>query len=451
MAKISVKPPSGFRDFSPAEISARSRLVRMIEDTYKRFGFQQISTAICENLATLQGKGGGADNEHLMFKIMRRGEALEKAYKNANAESLDSLADLGLRFELTLSLARYVSRFRNDLVFPFKTFNIGNVYRAERSQRGRYREFMQCDVDVIGCQNWGAELDVMQAIAEVFHGAGFKKLEIQINDRRILDGAAKAWGISAEDWASSLVSLDKLDKIGKEGVIQELESNGFGELVSRIEKNFFSDGAGNLSAWRDFAPNEVDSLAKISQGLCSFCKDFGFSVRFNPTMVRGQEYYTGTIFELHHPDFSGSLGGGGRYDKLLEMFGGPKTPCFGGSIGFERLFLLYMEQSQARESDTDLNRIDAFFPVFSEEFRLELQNIVNNLRSVGLIAEVYPEAAKLKNQFKYANQRNAKYTISIGPDEFAGQSAKIKDMHTGDEESVLLKELQSEIEKRCQL
>ncbi len=449
MAKISVKPPSGFRDFSPEETMARTNLIRLIEDKYRQFGFQQISTSICENLSTLQGKGGGQDNEHLIFKIMRRGEALQKAFANAESSSLDSLTDLGMRFELTLPLARYVSRFRNDLVFPFKAFHLGNVYRAERPQKGRYREFTQCDVDVVGCQNWGAELDALQAILSVFQAAGIKNIEVQLNDRRLLDAAAKEIGLDAGEWASTLVSLDKLDKIGQEGVIAELEDKGFSKFIPAIKTRFFSEAAENLDSWRDCAADEVSALANISSGMCSFCEDSDYSIRFKPTMVRGQEYYTGTIFEIHHPGFSGSLGGGGRYDGLLEIFGGAKTPAFGGSIGFERLFLLFMENAE-NDSKEGSSTLDVFFPVFAEDLRLELQKIVNRLRSSGISVETYPESAKLKNQFRYANQRGAKFTVSIGPDEFAGQSAKIKNMATGDEVSVTLTDLETEILSRCQ-
>lgn len=447
MGKISVKPPSGFRDFTLQEASARSELIRKIEDTYRSFGFQQISTSVCENLATLQGKGGGQDNEHLIFKIMRRGEALKKAFDSASEADLDSLADLGMRFELTLPLARYVSRFRNDLVFPFKAFHIGNVYRAERPQKGRYREFMQCDVDVVGCDNWGAELDALQAIISVFLHIGIDNLEVQLNDRRILDAAAKAWKIAPADWAAILVSLDKLDKIGVDGVKAELESKGYGKYWDQLHSRFFAETAGNLKSWRDLASKEVDRLSLLSQGLCTFCEDSNISIRFCPTMVRGQEYYTGTIFELHHPDLQGSLGGGGRYDKLLELFGGPKTPAFGGSIGFERLFLLYSEKLS--QSDRDMGALEVLFPVFSEDLRLELQQFANQLRRHGISTEVFPEASKLKQQFRYANQRHAKYTVSIGPDEFAGQSAKIKDMASGEEISVRLQDLETELLARC--
>ncbi len=451
MGKMSVKPPSGFRDFTLQESAARTALTRQIEDTYRSFGFQQISTSVCESLATLQGKGGGKDNEHLIFKIMRRGESLQKAFAATTVETLDELTDLGMRFELTLPLARYVSRFRNDLVFPFKAFHIGNVYRAERPQKGRYREFIQCDVDVVGCDSWGAELDSLQAILAVFFNAGIEKLEVQLNDRRILDAVAKSWGISGPDWASILVSLDKLDKVGTKGVREEIERKGFANHWENIESRFFADSASNLASWQDLAPKEVENLSLLSQGLCSFCENSSFSVRFNPTMVRGQEYYTGTIFELHHPDLQGSLGGGGRYNKLLELFGGPKTPAFGGSIGFERLFLLYSKSigKSMDKTQANLTSLEVFFPVFAKDLRLKLQNYANQLRRQGVCAEVFPESSKLKQQFRYASQRGAKYTVSIGPDEFTGQSAKIKDMASGEEISVHLKDLETEILARC--
>jgi histidyl-tRNA synthetase len=310
MSKASVNPPSGFRDFLPEEASARARLIDFISSVYRSHGFQPIGISMLENLATLQGKGGGSDNEKLIFKVMKRGEELNRALA-AGAEG--QLADLGLRFDLTLPLARYCARFREQLPKPFKVFQLGPVWRADRPQKGRFREFIQCDVDIVGARELGAEADCISAIAGVFSGLGVDGVEIHLNDRRLL--SALRGSVPEKDWSEALVVLDKLDKIGTEGVQKELVSR-FGSLPQGIGKAL---SEGSLESFQSVDSESSGSLREILSILTALAP--GVKSVFNPTLVRGQDYYTGTIFELRHPDVSGSLAGGGRYNRLLEVFG----------------------------------------------------------------------------------------------------------------------------------
>jgi histidyl-tRNA synthetase len=420
MSKVPVQPPSGFRDFLPAEASARAALIEGITRIYQSHGFQQIGMSMLENLSTLQGKGGGGDNEKLIFKVMKRGEDLKRSLE-ANSE----LADMGLRFDLTLPLARYCSHFRGHLPNPFKVFQIGPVWRADRPQKGRFREFYQCDVDIVGSKEIGAEVDCIAAILEVFSQFGLSDVEVHLNDRRLLS----ALGADVEDpkqWAESLVTLDKLDKIGREGVEKELMEK-IGRVPFGIARIFASPG---LSAFADIHPESERSLRQIIALLENQISS-GQKILFNPTLVRGQDYYTGTIFEIRHPALSGSLGGGGRYNKLLEVFGGPETPAFGGSIGFERLVLLLQEQGKLADRASNPQ---VFFPLFGEEMRPKVLEMAAKLRKLGLRADVYPDAAKLKNQFKYAEDRKIPYVGSIGSEELAKGQVKFKDMSARSEE-----------------
>lgn len=411
--KISVQPPSGFRDFLPAEASLRLSLIDLISRIYLSHGFQPIGISAVENLETLQGKGGGNDNEKLIFKVLKRGEDLERA-----VEAKGALADLGLRFDLTLPLARYCARFREQLPKPFKVFQIGSVWRAERAQKGRYREFFQCDVDVVGAKDIGAEVDCLAAIHEVFAALNIRGVEIHLNDRRLLSALRDPEFTEAE-WAEVLVTLDKLDKIGLEGVEKEWQSR-FSRVPKKLRELLESQEF-TLEDFRSVHAESADSLGQI----IALLGDAGAKAIFNPTMVRGQDYYTGTIFELRHASLAGSLAGGGRYNRLLEIFGGAETPAFGGSIGFERLFLLLQEQGGGPE---EAYAPQLFFPLFDASLRGPLLQLANELRRRGIRVDVYPDEAKLKNQFKYADERKIPFVGILGADEWQKKEIKIKDM-----------------------
>ncbi|MGZ3668622.1 MAG: histidine--tRNA ligase [Bdellovibrionota bacterium] len=419
MSKVPTNPPSGFRDFLPQEASARLDLVSTITRLYRAHGFQPIGIPMLENLSTLQGKGGGSDNEKLIFKVMKRGDDLARSL-----EAQVELADMGLRFDLTLPLARYCARFREQLPKPFKVFQIGPVWRADRPQKGRFREFFQCDVDIIGSKEIGAEVDCISAILEVFDAVGMKGVEVHLNDRRLLS-ALKDAALSSEQWADALVTLDKLDKIERAGVEEELKKK-FGSVPSGIEKILRFSGAED-----GFAGVHPESISNLQNTIALLKLSTSSKIDFNPSLVRGQDYYTGTIFEVRHPDLSGSLGGGGRYNRLMEVFGAPETPAFGGSIGFERLVMLLQEQTQL----CGLAGVpQIFFPLFNEELRAQVLPLANGLRALGLSVDTYPDASqKFGKQLAYCSDRKIPFALVLGPSEAAAAQIKVKDMAAGTE------------------
>lgn len=407
---IPTTPPSGFRDFTPEQADARRRAIEAVSRVYREHGFQQVATSAVEDLKVLLGKGGG-ENEKLIFKLLKRGEALDRAKSGA-----EDLADAGLRFDLTLPLARYYSKYGSTLPHPFKAFNIGPVWRAERAQKGRYREFTQCDVDVIGSDSWGVEVEVVSTILKAFDAAGLPGVQVVLNDRHMLLEGLRRAGVPEDGLGAVCVSLDKLDKMDKEKVLAELGPHG-AKVFSVLEAMTPSPA---LLAIRD-AVNKVVGRDAVT---------------VYPFLVRGFDYYTTTVFEFRHPSFAGSIGGGGRYDKLTEKFGGPATPACGGSIGFERLMLILEERGEAAAG----GRPDAVVTVFSDELRGRSLEVAAALRAKGLTADVFPGAAKLKAQFKYADQKKAAFVLVIGPDEAARGVVNLKHLATGDEQALTVDE-----------
>ncbi len=342
---LAKKPVNGMKDILPAEMQIRDYVQGVIKETYRSFGFTPMETPCMENIANLSNKQGG-ENEKLIFKVMKRGEKLN--VKEAETEA--DLVDFGMRYDLTVPLARYYSNHANDLPSPFKALQMGNVWRADRPQRGRYRQFMQCDIDILGEPSNLAEIELILATTTTLGRLGFHGFEIRINERRILKAMAAYSGFSEEAYDTVFIILDKMDKIGLEGVTAELEKEGFAkESVDKYTALFrgveqADDGimylAGTLG---DFLPSDVvRSMQEISESV-NACKTAEFALVFDPTLVRGMSYYTGTIFEIAMPQFGGSCGGGGRYDKMIGNFTGRDVPACGFSIGFERIILLLLE------------------------------------------------------------------------------------------------------------
>ena len=315
---LSKKPVTGMRDILPEEMQIRDYVISVIKETYGKFGFTSIETPCVENIANLTNKQGG-DNEKLIFKILKRGEKLNVA----EATTEESVVDSGLRYDLTVPLVRYYSNNAANLPSPFKALQMGNVWRADRPQRGRYRQFMQCDIDIFGEPTNLAEIELILATTTTLGKLGFQGFEIRINDRQILKAMAAYSGFPEESYDSVFITLDKMDKIGLEGVEQELLEKGFGgESVDKY-----------LTLYRELEKQEngVAYLAETLQGV------------LEPSVAEGMSYYTGTIFEIALPGFGGSCGGGGRYDKMVGKFTGNDVPACGFSIGFERIVLLLTE------------------------------------------------------------------------------------------------------------
>ena len=342
---LSKKPATGVKDILPNEMVIRDYVIGVIKETYGKFGFTSIETPCVENIENLSSKQGG-ENEKLIFKILKRGEKLN--LENAKGEG--DLVDGGLRYDLTVPLVRYYSNHANELPSPFKALQIGNVWRAERPQRGRYRQFMQCDIDIFGEPSNLAEIELILATTTTLGRLGFRNFQIRINERRILKAMAAYSGFAEENYDNVFITLDKMDKIGMEGVEAELLQNGYGkESVEKYLALFkgMAEAADGLSYLADalegYLDGEVKENLKEIIDSVRTTKASEFEVVFDPTLVRGMSYYTGTIFEVAMPEVGGSCGGGGRYDKMVGRFTGNDVPACGFSIGFERIILLLLE------------------------------------------------------------------------------------------------------------
>lgn len=342
---LSKKPVTGMKDILPEEMQIRDYVIGVIKETYGRFGFTSIETPCMENIANLTNKQGG-DNEKLIFKILKRGEKLNVA----EAATEEEVVDGGLRYDLTVPLVRYYSNNAANLPSPFKALQMGNVWRADRPQRGRFRQFMQCDIDILGEPSNLAEIELILATTTTLGKLGFKGFEIRINDRQILKAMAAYSGFAEEAFDSVFITLDKMDKIGLDGVESELLEKGFGrECVDKylaLYKNLERQENGVAYLAETLAgvlePSVAEGLQEIIDSV-SATKSSDFRMVFDATLVRGMSYYTGTIFEIAIPEFGGSCGGGGRYDKMVGKFTGNDVPACGFSIGFERIVMLLME------------------------------------------------------------------------------------------------------------
>ena len=342
---LSKKPVTGMKDILPEEMEIRDYVISVIKETYGNFGFTSIETPCVENLANLNCKAGG-ENEKLIFKILKRGEKL----RLQEAQSEDDLVDGGLRYDLTVPLVRYYSNHANELPAPFKALQMGNVWRADRPQRGRYRQFMQCDIDILGEAGNLAEIELILATTTTLGRLGFKNFRIRINDRQILKAMASCSGFTEEDYDQVFIILDKMDKIGADGVEAELLESGFDKASVDSYMTLYRglENADNpieyiVEQTKQALPEGVmESFREILDSVEATQGDF-FDLVFDPTLVRGMSYYTGTIFEIDMPEFGGSCGGGGRYDKMVGKFTGHDVPACGFSIGFERIILLLLE------------------------------------------------------------------------------------------------------------
>lgn len=341
------KPVTGMKDILPEEMQVRDYVQSVIKETYRSFGFTPIETPCMENISNLSSKQGG-ENEKLIFKVLKRGEKL----KLETAQNENDVVDFGMRYDLTVPLARFYSNNANNLPSPFKALQMGNVWRADRPQRGRYRQFMQCDIDILGEPSNLAEIELILATTMTLGRVGFRNFEIRINERRILKAMARYSGFAEESFDLVCIILDKMDKIGIEGVSEELLKEGFAK--ESVEKYL------GLFELVQGADNQIETLCdtlyeagcleeEVKQNLLEIVtsveatKEAEFKMVFDPTLVRGMGYYTGTIFEIAMPEFGGSCGGGGRYDKMIGNFTGNDVPACGFSIGFERIILLLME------------------------------------------------------------------------------------------------------------
>ena len=345
---LSKKPVNGMKDILPAEMEIRDYVTNVIKETYRSFGFTPIETPCMENIANLSNKQGG-ENEKLIFKVMKRGEKLNLETAKEEAD----VVDFGMRYDLTVPLSRFYSNNANNLPSPFKALQMGSVWRADRPQRGRYRQFTQCDIDILGEPSNLAEIELITATTTTIGRLGFKNFEIRINERRILKAMAAYSGFSEDSYDGLFITLDKMDKIGVEGVAEELAKDGHSQesidkylgLFKLLEdKKDVAEGVAFLAErLGEYLDEEVvTNMTEIATAV-NATKGAEFTLVFDPTLVRGMGYYTGTIFEIAMPELGAACGGGGRYDKMIGKFTGNDVPACGFSIGFERIILLLME------------------------------------------------------------------------------------------------------------
>ncbi len=452
MAKPSI--PKGTRDFSPEELSKRNYIFQTIRKNFETFGFQSIETPSFENTETLMGKYG-EEGDRLIFKILNSGDFLkdipEATLLEKNSQKLTSqISEKALRYDLTVPFARYVVQHQNEITFPFKRFQIQPVWRADRPQKGRFREFYQCDADVIGSNSLWQEIELIQLYDNVFTSLKIKGVKIKINHRKILSGFAEIIGQS-DKLIDFTVALDKLDKIGKEKVEQEMLSKGISQTaIDKIQPIFSLNGSflekinilKNLLASSEIGLQGLDDLLFIYEKINSIKLQVA-DLELDVTLARGLNYYTGSIFEVAPPQEIqlGSIGGGGRYDNLTSIFGLNNISGVGISFGLDRIFLV-MEELGLFPSEIS-QTLDVLFVNLGEEEALKSFELAQKLRKKGLKTEVYPESSKLKKQLNYADKRNVKNVIIIGQEEFLKSEFTLKNMQTGQQETHSFTEIEN--------
>lgn len=445
--------PKGTRDFSPIEMAKRNYIFNTIKEVFLLYGFQQIETPAMENLSTLMGKYG-EEGDKLLFKMLNSGDYL----KNAPAEMLEQhdyihlipkISEKGLRYDLTVPFARYVVMHRNDIQFPFKRYQIQPVWRADRPQKGRYREFYQCDADVVGSDSLMNEIELVGMIDEVFKRFGINVI-IKINNRKVLSGIAEVIG-APDKIVDITVAIDKIDKIGLENVNAEL-----------LEKGLSQDAVDALQPLLTLSGSNEEKLATLSTLLAS--SEVGMKgveelryvltnseaqqpkgiVELDVSLARGLNYYTGTIIEVKAKDVTiGSITGGGRYDNLTGVFGMPGTSGVGISFGADRIYDV-LNTLELYPKDT-LASTKVLFVNFGEKEGAQSLQYVMKLRANGIPAEIYPDSTKMKKQMSYANDKNVVYVAMVGETEMANGTIALKCMETGEQENLTIDEVISKL------
>ncbi|WP_121665454.1 histidine--tRNA ligase [Mesonia aquimarina] len=448
--------PKGTRDFSPAEVSKRNYIIDTIKKQFQHFGFQPIETPSFENSNTLMGKYG-EEGDRLIFKILNSGDFLKKV-KDELYEEKDSkkitpkISEKALRYDLTVPFARYVVQHQNEIEFPFKRYQIQPVWRADRPQKGRFREFYQCDADVVGSKSLWQEVEFVQLYDAVFSALSLKGVTIKINNRKILSGFAEVIGES-DKLIDFTVALDKLDKIGEEGVKKEMLEKGIStEALQKIEPIFSlrGDFAEKISGLKEILSNSdegkkgIEELEFIQRAIKEMPLQTA-NLDLDVTLARGLNYYTGAIFEVAAPSTVklGSIGGGGRYDDLTGIFGLKNMSGIGISFGLDRIYLVLEELGLFPDSAAVNTQV--IFINFGEKEALYAMKAIRKLREKNINAELYPDEAKMKKQMNHANKREIPFVILAGSKEIESEKFTLKNMKSGEQNSVDFEELVSQI------
>jgi histidyl-tRNA synthetase len=466
------KPARGMRDFLPADVRRRAHVIGIVTEVYQRYGFEPLETPAVENLETLMGKYGDEGNQ-LVFRIQKRGDEFERAIEGVrtSAGTPNDLADLALRYDLTVPLARVVAEYRAQLPKFFKRYQIHPVWRADRPARGRFREFYQCDVDILGTKSVIVETELCSAVSEVLTRLGFKDFVIRMNHRQVLSAMLNAAGVPADRAGDALVALDKLDKIGRAGVEQEFTTRGIDpasatrllDLFERLVPAAAADADSAAEAAEAGSPAEASSdvntraLAQLADfigaddasghaGLADLRTIIDYAaatpargrITIDPSLARGLSYYTGAIMEIAVPDLAGSLGGGGRYDNLVGMFldqKGQDIPACGFSLGLERIIVVMTERGMF-PAGIEAAPAQVMVTLWNAARVADSLALANELRAAGLQVDLYPEPDKVGKQFKYASTRGIPKVAILGDDEVARGEVALKDMVTGEQRTV---------------
>ena len=448
--------PKGTRDFGPVEMAKRNYIFNTIKEVYALYGFQQIETPAMETLQTLMGKYG-EEGDKLLFKVLNSGDCLSKCSNEEllerNALHLASkMCEKGLRYDLTVPFARYVVMHREELQLPFKRYQIQPVWRADRPQKGRYREFYQCDADVVGSDSLMNEVELMQIVDEVFSRFGIR-VQIKINNRKILSGIAEVIG-AAEKIVDITVAIDKLDKIGIDNVNQELREDGLSEeQIQKLQPIIMLEGTNEqkLNTIAEVLKDSETGLKGVEEtryilsmlnGQCSMVNE----LQLDLTLARGLNYYTGAIFEVKALDVQiGSITGGGRYDNLTGIFGMPGLSGVGISFGADRIYDV-LNQLDLYPKDS-VTSTQVLFINFGEQETAYCLPIINKVRAQGVRAEMYPDAAKMKKQMSYANAKQIPFVVLAGESEMASGKVTLKNMETGEQTLVTAEEIAERVSK----
>jgi len=444
--------PKGTRDFSPKEVLRRNHIINILRHNFELFGFQPIETPSFENTETLMGKYG-EEGDRLIFKILNSGDFLSKTSNNVYADKdsnvlASEISEKALRYDLTVPFARYVVQHQNELEFPFKRYQMQLVWRADRPQKGRFREFLQCDADAVGSDSLLQEVTFIQLYDAVFSDLGLKGVTIKMNNRKILSGIAEVIGAS-DKLIDFTVALDKLDKIGEDGVVKEMLGKGISEeAIDKIRPIFRASGSNTdrLNLLRELLKNSETGLQGIEEIAYIFEKidQLGLktvTLELNITLARGLNYYTGAIFEVSAPESvkMGSIGGGGRYDDLTGIFGLKNMSGVGISFGVDRIYLVLEELGLFPEQA--LSGTQVLFLNFGEKEALYCLKTVAQLREKGIKAELYPDSAKMKKQMTHADRRDINYVVLAGDQEMAKNTYTLKHMKSGEQLGVTFDEL----------
>jgi len=431
----------GTRDFLPEQVYKRNYIFDIIKEVFQKYGYLPIETPVMEHLSTLTGKYG-EEGDKLLFKLLNNGDFLAKANKDALAENdsvklIPSISKRGLRYDLTVPFARFVVMHQNDISFPFKRYQIQPVWRADRPQKGRYQEFYQCDVDVVGSDSLLYEAELIQIYDEVFSRLGLN-VTIKINNRKILKGIADEAGLS-DQWIDMTIAIDKLDKIGEEGVRKEMDGKGFSpNAINKVFELLTTEKLEDLSFTNDSGQKGKEELLAIHNFLDE--NKLSNKVQFDMTLARGLGYYTGFIIEVSANDaVMGSIGGGGRYDDLTSSFGMKDMSGVGISFGAERIYDVMEELDLFPKDVTQSTQV--ILLSFDDSSLAHATGLAAKLREANIATEVYPSAAKMKKQMKYANDRGIPYAVVIGSNEMESGQYKLKNMLTGEQDEMSLESM----------